>query len=260
MSKCGILLLLMSCMGPFQRTWAQGVDSSCPKGWKAAAKGFLSANLNGDVSGAAEFIRPVNRAAWTEWTTWSNARTQQRISSYAEEVQARALSEKKTAKQRLEVSVFSCTDSPEEEGRYTIKVDPDGRSYQFLTLALEGQDWWVEDNLYTLNPEQRRVFTAYNEALDAGSWGEAEAWVARSALPRFDAYRSEVSAFLQSGGPFAVAHKVRVEKRAAEWKDMFIRAEMESDRVIVVHGEFPTADGFSSEMVMVDGTWRILLR
>ncbi|MDA8695786.1 hypothetical protein N9L83_02435, partial [Flavobacteriales bacterium] len=107
---------------------------------------------------------------------------------------------------------------------------------------------------------QRRVFTAYSQALDAGSWEEAEAWVARFVLPRFATYRSEASAFLSEGGAFAEAHKKKVAARAAEWQDMFLRAEMETDDIIIVHAEFPTAEGLSSELVKVDGTWRILFR
>jgi len=104
------------------------------------------------------------------------------------------------------------------------------------------------------------VFTAYSQALDAGSWEEAKAWVARFVLPRFDAYQSEVKAFLSAGGVFADAQKQRVLDRAAEWEDMFLRAEMETEEIIIVHAEFPTAEGLSSEMVKVDGTWRILFR
>lgn len=260
MSKCGVLLLLGSFIVGPQVHWAQGVDNSCPEGWKPVAKDFLSAKLNGDLPAAAEFVRPAKREAWIEWTSWQTERTNRRISGFSEEVQARAKKEKKTAKNRLEVSVFSCTAMSESEGQYRIKVDPDGRSYQFLMLALEQNEWWVEDNLYALNPEQRKVFTAYNQALDAGSWEEAEAWVARFVLPRFETYRSEATAFLSEGGAFAEAHKKKAEARAAEWEDMFLRAEMETDEIIIVHAEFPTAETLSSELVKVDGTWRILFR
>ena len=260
MAKYGIMLLLLSFVAGFQVHWAQGVDNSCPQGWKPVAQEFLSAQLNGDLPAAAEFVRPAKREAWLEWTSWKTERSNRRISGFSQEVQARAQKEKETAKNRLEVSVYSCTAISESEGQYQIKVDPDGRSYQFLMMALEHKEWWVEDNLHALTPEQRRVFTAYSQALDAGSWEEAEAWVARFVLPRFATYRSEASAFLSEGGAFAEAHKKKVAARAAEWQDMFLRAEMETDDIIIVHAEFPTAEGLSSELVKVDGTWRILFR
>jgi len=260
MSKCGTLLLLAVLAGSFQVQWAQGVDNSCPDGWKAVAKGFLNSKMNEDIESAAEFVRPSSRDAWAEWTSWDVERSNQRILSFSEEVQRRAQKEKSIAKQRLEVSVFSCQALADTEGKYRVKVDPDGRSYQFLTLAHDQGSWWIEDNLYALNAEQRRVFTAYSQALDAGSWEEAKAWVARFVLPRFDAYQSEVKAFLSAGGVFADAQKQRVLDRAAEWEDMFLRAEMETKEIIIVHAEFPTAEGLSSEMVKVDGTWRILFR
>lgn len=260
MSKLRPLFLLVLSLGHLQIPWAQGVDNACPEGWKPLAMGFLEAKLSEDIDAAAAYLHPERRGAWAEWTSWDLDRSNRRILGFSEEVQERARKEKSIAKQRLAVSVYSCTPSSSDKGRYRIQVDPDGRSYSFLTMSQKEDAWWVEDNLYALDPEQKRVFTAYSQALDAGSWEEAEAWVARFVLPRFASYRAEASAFLSDGGAFAEAHECRVALRAAEWDDMFLRAEQETEEIIIVHAEFPTAEGLSSEMVKVDGTWRILFR
>lgn len=260
MSKHRVPVLLLSIVALVEVHWAQGVDNVCPQGWEEKARAFSEAKLNGDVNGAAEYLRPDKREMWAEWTAWDLDRSRQRILGFSEEVQERVSKEKDIAKQRLAVSVYSCMSVAPPKGRFRIQMDPDGRSYSFLTMAYEDEEWWVEDNLYNLAPEQKRVFTAYTQALDAGSWEEAEAWVARAVLPRFASYRAEVSSFLSGGGAIAEAYERRAAARAAEWDDMFIRAEMESEDIIVVHAEFPTAESVSSEMVKVDGTWRILFR
>lgn len=242
--------------------WATGVTSQeCPKGWKEVAQPFLASVLDEDVEGAALRVHPQEREAWSAWKAWEWERLNRRISAMPEPVQERAVKERAQEVQRLEVSVYTCQPSPVGvPDQYLVKADPDGRTYKTLNLTLDDGDWWVTTSTVTIDAEQLRVVTAYMTAVDENRWEEAEAWVARQALPRFAGYRLEVESFLTGNEAFAQARANRVAERKKEWGEMFVRAVQAEEGIIVVHVEFPNATELSCEIIEVDGTWRILHR
>ena len=254
MGKAALVVLAMF--------WMKGATSQeCPEGWKEVAQPFLAAVLDQDVEGAALRVHPQEREAWSAWKAWEWERLDRRISEMPEPVQERAVKERVQEVQRLEVSVYTCQPSPVGvPDQYLVKADPDGRTYKTLKMTLDERGWWVTTSTVSLNAEQLRAVTAYFTAVDENRWEEAEAWVARQALPRFAGYRLEVESFLTGSETFAQARANRVADRKKEWGDMFVRAVQADEGIIVVHVEFPTATELSCEMIEVDGTWRILHR
>ena len=233
----------------------------CPEGWKEVASDFVRLELERDAEGAAAFVLPDERAGWGAWKEWEWARLTRNISEMPEPVQERARNERVEALSRLEVSSFTCQPSPAGEAdRYLVRIDPDGRSYRTVNMVQEEGSWFVRTGTTTVEAEQMRVVTAYWMAADERRWDEAEAWVARQALPRFQGYRLEVERFLSGSPTFAETRERQAEQRQAEWDQKFIRAQVMEDGIVVVSAEFPSAKGLSSEMIQVDGAWRILHR
>ena len=239
--------------------FAQDGDGACAPGWEAVVQGFLSAELDRNVSEASVFVTDAEKEYWASWKSWEWARRERRIAAMPEAVQARAVKEEEQAKKRLEVSVLTCMSKPNGDG-FFARVDPDGRTYQTVDLIHADGGWSIATGMRPLDAEQARVVTAYFKAADEERWDEAEAWVARSALPRFTQYRAEVALFLSGSEAIAQARRDRAAERAAEWNEMFLRATREGDDILVVYAEFPTAQPLSVEMLSVDGTWRVLLR
>lgn len=239
----------------------QAGDGNCPGGWNEMVPVFLSAQLDRDAAAAARQVRPVERTTWEEWKTWSWQRDRERLSAMPVPVQERAAQEEARARARLEVSQLTC-DAIDggKEGRYRVRVDPDGRSYQFVEMILEDGEWWVHTGMHAITAEQRRMVTAYLKAVDEGLWEEAEAWVARSALTRFRTYRKEVELFISGSTAMAQGVRTTADQRRAEWDSLFLWADRVEDEVVVVHAEFPTATALAVEMTEVDGAWRILHR
>lgn len=240
---------------------AQGVDNQCPEGWKPVVEQFLAAESDRDVLASSQAVLPSQREVWKEWKAWEWTRAAQRLSQMPEDVQSRAKAERMKARERLTVSNFSCRiQTSGADTTYLVQVDPDGRSYRHVRTAREGWVWGVETSLHALSAEQKRVVTAYFQAVDENRWEEAEAWVARASLPRFSGYRAEVAAFLSGNESIAQSRSNQVADRAAEWEEMFLRATVEEDGVWVVQAEFPTAVKLSCEMMEVDGAWRVIHR
>lgn len=239
--------------------FAQDGDGACAPGWEAVVQGFLSAELDHNVSEAAMYVTDAERETWASWKSWEWARRDRRIAEMPESVQERAVKESEQARKRLEVSVLTCMSRPDGNG-FFARVDPDGRSYQTVDLNHADGGWSIETGMRRMDAEQIRVVTAYFKAADEERWDEAEAWVARSALPRFTQYRAEVALFLSGSEAIAQARRDRAAERAVEWKEMFLRATREEDDILIVYAEFPTAQSLSVEMLSVDGTWRVLLR
>lgn len=240
--------------GPF-------LGQECEEGWKEVAQSFLQAELAQDVDGVAKGVLPSEQKAWATWKSWEWERLNRRISEMPEAVQKRAVTEREEEQRRLEVSLFTC--EPAHDGKpdaYMVRIAPDGRSFRTLRMVREQGDFWVSTGLVVLNAEQRRVVTAYWEAVDGDRWNEAEAWVARQSLPRFRGYQLEVQRFLAGSDVLAEARKSRAAQRTTEWDRMFIRATKEEEDILVVRGEFPTATELDCELIQVDGTWRILHR
>lgn len=233
----------------------------CGEGWRDVASSFVGAELRHEASVAARWVVASERLDWAAWKEWEWDRMSRRVEAMPEPVQERARLEQEQTLEALAVSVFTCQPSPTGEvGRYLVRIDPDGRSYRTLDMVQEGGDWFVRTGTTVLDAEQRRVVTAYWQAMDEGRWDEAEAWVARQALPRFRGFRLEVERFLAGSAAIAEAREQRAAKRAAEWEQMFIRAQVDEEGIIVVSAEFPDAEGLASELIEVDGAWRILHR
>lgn len=253
------MVCLVVCAGA--KAVAQGVDHQCPEGWQPAVEQFLAAEADRDAMASSQAVLPSQREVWKEWKAWEWARAEQRLSQMSEDVQSRAAAERKKARARLEVSNFSCRiQLSGADTTYLVQVDPDGRSYRHVKVAREGTVWGVQTGLHVLSAEQKRVVTAYFEAVDEDRWEEAEAWVARSSLPRFAGYRAEVTAFLSGNESIAQTRTNQVADRAAEWEEMFLRATVEEDGVWVVEAAFPTAVKLSCELMQVDGAWRVIHR
>jgi len=249
-------------LGAMLLLWAAGGRSQeCPDGWKEVSQSFLEATALQDAPGASRWVHPDERESWVPWKAWEWERLERRIAAMPEAVQEKAAQERAEALKRIQVSAFTCQPSPVGlSDQFLVRVDPDGRTYQSLNLVRDEGEWWVTTSFLTLNAEQIRVVTAYLQAVDENRWEEAEAWVARQALPRFAGYRLEVESFLSGSDVFAQARADRVEKRKMEWDDMFLRAVQDEEGVIVVHLEFPSATELTCELIEVDGTWRILHR
>jgi hypothetical protein len=249
-------------LGAAMLLWTSGGNAQeCPEGWKEVAQSFMEASTQQDVKEASRWLYPDEQEAWASWKVWEWERLERRISALPDPVQERAAQERAEALRRIEVSVFTCQSSPVGlTHRYLVRVDPDGRTFQNLNLMHDEGKWWVTTSYLTLGAEQVRSVTAYMQAVDDNRWEEAEAWVARQALPRFAGYRLEVESFLTGSEVFAQARADRVAKRKEEWAEKFIRAVKGDDGIIVVYVEFPTATELSCELIEVDGTWRILHR
>lgn len=240
--------------------FGQSGSETCPEGWKEKVPAFLSAQLDRDAVAAALLVSPSERKDWEEWKIWSWQRDRERLAGMAPPVQERAAAELARDRARLEVSQYTCDPIGGEQGRYRVRVDPDGRSYQFVELVLEQGTWWIHTGMHAMSAEQRRVVTAYLSAVDDGRWEEAEAWVARSALTRFKGYRAEVEVYMAGSEVMAEAVRTAAAQRRAEWDSMFLWADRVEEGVVVVHAEFPTAQSLAVEMTEVDGAWRILHR
>ena len=241
--------------------WSALDAQECPKGWKEIASDFVRLELERDAQGAAAFVLPEERAGWGAWKEWEWARLARNISEMPEPVQERARNERAEALGRLEVSSFTCQPSPTGVAdSYLVRIDPDGRSYRTVDMVEQEGSWFVRTGTTALDAEQMRVVTAYWMAADELRWDEAEAWVARQALPRFQGYRLEVERFLSGSPAFAGTRERQAEQRQEEWDEKFIRAQVMEDGIVVVSAEFPSAKGLSSEMIQVDGAWRILHR
>lgn len=254
MSPVVILVLLMAI--PVAR--AQDLDV-CPVGWEEAANSFLEAELEERLEAAAGWVHPDERVGWTEWKAFEWSRRAARLKAMSEPVQERAAREHGQAVARLEVAQFLCA-AAAEPGVFRVTMDPNGRNLRTINMVHEEGRWWVRTGSVRLDAEQQRVVTAYLAAVDEDRWDEAEAWVARQALPRFKGYRIEVEHFLSGSPVFAEGRVTKALKRKDEWADMHLRSELESDGIIVVHAEFPTAESVACELVEVDGAWRILMR
>lgn len=233
----------------------------CPGGWQDVALRFLRAELHEDATAAAALVVPEERAVWAEWKSWEWERLARRLAAMAEPVQQRAVAEKEKALAMLDVAHCSCQAVGDHApNRYRVQVDPDGRSYRSVNMVMQEGDWWVYTAARRLDAEQQRVVTAYTKAMDEGRWEEAEAWVARQALPRFAGYRAEVTAFLLGSSVYAEARKRQAELRAEEWEEMMLRAAVDEEGILVVYVEFPNAQEVSCELLEVDGAWRIMHR
>lgn len=237
---------------------AQDLDV-CPMGWEEAARSFLEAELEERLEEAAGWVHPDERVGWSEWKAFEWARRTARLKAMPEPVQERAARERGQAAARLEVAHFLCAAAAEPDV-FRVTMDPNGRNLRTIKMVHGEGRWWVRTGSVQLDAEQQRVVTAYLEAVDDDRWDEAEAWVARQALPRFKGYRIEVEHFLSGSPVFAEARVAMALKRKDEWAEMHLRSERESDGIIVVHAEFPTAESVACELVEVDGTWRILMR
>ena len=250
MTWCGGMLLLMG-----------GIQAQeCPEGWMPVAREFLSSQLEERWEDGAAQVVDLEQEVWLDWHRWEADRLALRLAQMAETVQEREAEQKRRERNRLEVSVFTCEPLDALSGRYRIRVDPDGRSFKVLTLELEPGGWGVVTRNVPLNAEQRRTATAYFQAVDARDWDKAEAWVAQRSIPRFKGYQLEVETFLNGSPVMESGQAAQAELRQAEWDSGYLRAEQESDDILVVHMEFPTATTLSVEMTAVDGTWRILHR
>jgi hypothetical protein len=253
-----VLLAAMIILGA-ATNWSGAQE--CPPGWKPVVTSFLRHQAERDAVDAAVFVAPDERAAWTSWRTWDWDRLRQRLAEMPEAVQLRDREESARKLQQLEVSVLTCRALEVGNGnRYMAQVDPDGRSFQSIALRLEEGQWFVHTAAKLLDAEQRRVVTAYLKAIDEEKWDRAEAWVAKQALPRFSAYRSEVHAFLTGNAEFSEARNNRAAMRAEEWSAMKLWSRIEDDGVMVVSAQFPTAPELACELIQVDETWRILHR
>ena len=239
------------------RSSAQDVDV-CPDGWAAVSNAFLKSRLESNLEQAVAHVLPQEQKAWMEWQQWSAMKLKTTIMALPEEVQARHKKETERDIKRLEVSNYTC--QQKDDGSYSVRVDPDGRSYQFLTLCQHENDWRVSTGIVALDLESIEMVKAYMMALDARSWEEAEAWVAQAARPRFAWYRNEVEMFLSSSAMLQERRAVQAKLRIEEWPNGQMRAERLSEDMLEVKVEFPTAASFACELVQVENTWRVLLR
>ena len=238
-----------------------GVEAQeCPHGWEPVAREFLEAQLDGRWADAARQVVEAEQQAWLEWHAWDGKRQANRLAAMPEALQEREADNQRREANRLGVSVYTCETVDALAGRYRIRVDPDGRSFKVLNLALESTGWGVVTRNVPLGAEQRRTATAYFRAVDAREWEKAEAWVAKSAIPRFKGYQLEVETFFKGSPVMESGFTAQAELRAAEWAEGFVRAEEVEDGIRVVHMEFPSATSLSCEMTAVDGTWRVLHR
>lgn len=238
--------------------WAQDVDV-CPAGWEEVARNFISAEFEEQLEDAAGWVHPDEREGWAEWKAFEWRRRAEKLSSMAVPVQERAARERQQAAARLEVAQFLCA-ADAQPGVFRVTMDPNGRNLRTVSMSHAEDRWWVLTGAVRLNAEQERVVTAYLRAVDEDRWDEAEAWVARDALPRFKGYRMEVAHFLSGSPVFAEGRKVKAARRMEEWSALHLRSEREPDGVIVVHAEFPTAESVACELVEANGAWRILMR
>ena len=92
------------------------------------------------------------------------------------------------------------------------------------------EGWQVETRHVLLDAEQRRMVTAFMQAVDERRWEEAEAWMAEEAMPRFKGYQLEVETFLKGSAFLSETRKGRSPTlRETEWEDVMLWAEREPD-------------------------------
>ena len=240
---------------------AQDVDV-CPAGWKDVVQSHLVAVAEERWEDAASFLLEEEQTPWLEWQRWNAAKLDRTMSGMDEALQERHAEEVRQKRNRLEVSVFSCESrGTEDASAYRVRVDPDGRSFRMLNVRHHPEAGWrVETRHVALDAEQRRMVTAYMQALDELRWEEAEAWVAASAMPRFQGYRMEVENYLRASEFLMTSRMEMAEVRRSEWPSVMLWAEKESEDILVVHAEFTQVPALACEMVREGGTWRILHR
>ena len=230
----------------------------CPPGWEGVAREFLGSRLESNWEEAALCVVPGEQQSWLDWQKWSENKLEVTLAALPQDIQARHHKEVERERARLEVS--NCTCDPVANGDFRIRIDPDGRSYQFLTMRLETSVWHVVTRMVELDLESTEMVKAYMQASDARRWEEAEAWVAQSSRSRFAGYRAEVEMFLSSSEWLTNGRKEQAELRVAEWGEGQMRAEQLTEDMLEVHMEFPSAEPMSCELLRVDESWRILLR
>lgn len=240
---------------------AQDVDV-CPAGWKAPVQSHLVAVAEGRLDDAAAFLLNEEQEPWLEWQRWNAAKLDRTLAAMSEALRERHAEEERRKRDRLEVSVYSCeARGGDNADAYRVRVDPDGRSFRVLNVRHDAREGWrLETRHVALDAEQRRMITAYLQALDELRWDEAEAWVAASAIPRFKGYRLEVENYLRASEFLMTSRKEMAENRQSEWPGVMLWAEKETDDILVVHAEFLTSPSLACEMVREGGTWRILHR
>lgn len=252
------LLLVLALLGPFVHLNAQDTDV-CVDGWEAVAREHLLCRSEGKWEEAAAHVVLDERTIWQEWQEWSEVKLQKNLAAMSEELQERHDKQVQRDRARLEVSVMTCAAGV--DGDYRIRVDPNGRSFQFLTMRHdEDQGWQVATRMVALDLEQEQTLTFYLQAVDDRKWEEAEAWVAQVSRPRFAGYRTEVEMFLSANEILTNNRKKEAALRKEEWPQSQWRAERLADNMLEVHVEFPSAPPLACEMVEVDGIWRILHR
>ena len=240
---------------------AQDVDV-CPAGWKDVVQSHLVAVAEERWEDAASFLLEEEQTPWLEWQRWNAVKLERTLSEMDEALRERHAEEVRQKRNRLEVSVFSCEfRGTEDASAYRVRVDPDGRSFRMLNVRHHPEAGWrVETRHAALDAEQRRMVTAYMQALDELRWEEAEAWVAASAMPRFQGYRMEVENYLRASEFLMTSRMEMAEVRRSEWPSVMLWAEKESEDILVVHAEFTQVPALACEMIREGGTWRILHR
>ena len=96
-----------------------------------------------------------------------------------------------------------------------------------------------------LNGEQARSATAFMRAVEEREWELARAWVAASALPRFEGYMLEVETFLKGSDFLRESRAEQAAARAGEWPEAMLWAEHQTDGILVVHAEFQSLPSLS---------------
>lgn len=240
---------------------AQDVDV-CPSGWEGVVRAHLAAKLDRDFEAAAAHLVDEEQQAWLEWQLWKEAKLMRTLGGMAPELQQRHAEDLQRERDRLDVSHCSCERrTGEGEGRFRVRVDPDGRTFQFINMAhSEGSGWQVHTRHVMLTGEQSRMATAFMRAVEEREWDLAKAWVLEAALPRFEGYMLEVETFLKASDFLRESRAEQAAARVAEWPDAMLWAERQADGVMVVHAEFQNLTSLSCEMVEVGDGWRVLMR
>ena len=240
---------------------AQDVDV-CPSGWEDVVRAHLLAKLDRDFQSAASHLLETEQQAWLEWQSWKEEKLMRTLGGMAPELQERHAEDLQRERDRLDVSHCTCEPrAGEEKGSFRVRVDPDGRSFRFINMVHSAElGWRVQTRHVMLNGEQARAATAFMRAVEEREWELARAWVASSALPRFEGYTLEVETFLKGSEFLRESRAKQAAARAGEWPDAMLWAEHQMDGVLVVHAEFQSLPSLSCEMMEVGDGWRVVMR
>ena len=179
----------------------------------------------------------------------------------APELQERHAEDLQRERDRLDVSHCTC-ESRAGEGKGTLRARRP--RWPLLPVHQNGpfrrQGWRVQTRHVMLNGEQAEVRHGVHAGCGGTGSGSYPAWVAASALPRFEGYMLEVETFLKGSDFLRESRAEQAAARAGEWPDAMLWAEHQTDGILVVHAELQSLPSLSCEMAEVGDGWRVVMR